>query len=204
MAGVCQCGATGAGEACDVDAGHLTAVTCTGDLCTLTCANGHEDCNADPTDGCEVNITTVTNCGTCGTTCPTGALCTSGECRCGATGTGDVCSAQAGHLTAATCTLEVCTLTCESGYDDCNKDPSDGCEAVVNDTNNCGGCGVVCADKGTCVAGICRCGADASASICFMGVQGTTCSGKTCKCGVTTSCTLPAECTDVAGTYVCQ
>lgn len=45
---------------------------------------------------------------------------------------------------------------CECGYDNCNDNWADGCEAdLLNDINNCGGCGVVCGSNEICVAAEC-------------------------------------------------
>ncbi len=51
------------------------------------------------------------------------------------------------------------TLTCDSGYADCNGG-SDGCEALLTSDTNCGGCGITCGGGQTCSAGSCvACGA---------------------------------------------
>jgi hypothetical protein len=53
------------------------------------------------------------------------------------------------------CTNESCL--CETGFLDCNATENDGCEINGNnDQNNCGACGVVCANA-SCVAGACGC-----------------------------------------------
>lgn len=50
---------------------------------------------------------------------------------------------------------------CTSGTADCNGDPADGCETILQiDVNNCGACGVVCEGAGgvppTCAVGVCK------------------------------------------------
>lgn len=102
------------------------------------CVAGYWDCNADATDGCEVNLETSNeNCGRCGMNCtsflvsPTAAStqCVAGACRIG---------------------------YCRSGNLDCNLDPVDGCEVnKFTDANNCGACGMRC-DSGGCSAGVCQ------------------------------------------------
>lgn len=53
-----------------------------------------------------------------------------------------VCSTN--HVTAA-CSGGVCNGTCASGWGDCNSNKqTDGCEASLTTTSNCGGCGVTC------------------------------------------------------------
>lgn len=62
--------------------------------------------------------------------------------NCGACGT--ICPANASNGTAA-CAAGACTLACNPGFADCDKNPADGCEINVNtDVNNCGGCGNIC------------------------------------------------------------
>jgi hypothetical protein len=44
--------------------------------CTVdSCEAGWGDCNADASDGCETDVETVLNCGTCGTGCAAGESC---------------------------------------------------------------------------------------------------------------------------------
>jgi hypothetical protein len=60
--------------------------------CVFTCFGAFRDCNDDPADGCEVDIDTNDNCGTCS---PTNCAATPGNicvgCKCGAPGTGSIC-----------------------------------------------------------------------------------------------------------------
>jgi hypothetical protein len=77
-------------------------------------------------------MTDPTNCGTCGTACtiPPNA---SGACNAGK-----------------------CGFTCLFGFADCDKNPTNGCEASVqSDINNCGVCGHVCQVGGACNGGTC-------------------------------------------------
>jgi hypothetical protein len=111
--------------------------TCSNGSCTITgCSAGYADCNNDPTDGCESNQSQdPANCGSCGNTC---AL---------------------SHATAK-CTGGTCGVaSCDSGYTDCNADPTDGCEAQLDsDVNNCGACGSACSTNHStpsCTKGVC-------------------------------------------------
>jgi len=46
--------------------------SCVNGVCRLFCPPGTGDCNLDPTDGCETNTSSsITNCGSCGTSCST-------------------------------------------------------------------------------------------------------------------------------------
>ena len=131
---------------------HVDPMNCTkcGMACTLAnavngcsdgcyikaCLFGYDDCNGDPTDGCEKSVLTdPKNCGACGTSCS------------------GIPHAQAG------CTNGACQLSkCDLGYADCDHDPANGCEVVTStDVKNCGGCGVVCPNNQICKGGGCTC-----------------------------------------------
>lgn len=56
------------------------AVACAAGTCQFTCNAGFADCNADPKDGCEVDLQTdPVHCGTCTTSCA-GTACENGAC----------------------------------------------------------------------------------------------------------------------------
>jgi hypothetical protein len=106
--------------------------------CVVTCDPGWGNCDGDPANGCEVNILTATdNCGGCGTAC------------------------FAPNRNVVRCESGRCSYTaCESGFDDCNRDNSDGCETdVQRDVQRCGACGTTCMPtpgrSPTCVSGVC-------------------------------------------------
>ncbi len=96
---------------------------CTAGACVLgACDTGFKNCDGDPANGCETNLQDdPANCGACGVTCVTP------------------------HATPA-CDMGTCAVaTCDSGWTDCNDDPTDGCEAnLLSDPMNCGSCGTAC------------------------------------------------------------
>ncbi len=98
--------------------------TCTGSVCgILECEVGWANCNDDESDGCETDTTsTASDCGGCGEDCPA------------VNGTPG-------------CEDSACTIDCSAGFDDCNEDTSDGCEAPVGDVLHCGGCDVECPEE---------------------------------------------------------
>ena len=92
---------------------------------SLICEDGWNDCNGDPTDGCETNLnTSVEHCGDCETNCL--------ETTKGAFG--------------QTCNEGKCDYAlCLSGYGDCNDDRTDGCEVdVLSHKEHCGACNKKC------------------------------------------------------------
>lgn len=101
-------------------------VSCENGACVIaSCDQWFEDCNDDPNDGCEANLLLSDNCGSCGNACDA----SNGTPTCESVNGMFVCGIQ----------------TCESGFEDCNLDPSDGCEVNTNtDLENCGSCGNVC------------------------------------------------------------
>jgi len=113
-----NCGACG--QVCAAPS-HANA-TCSAGVCGYTCQAGYGDCNANKTDGCEVELSSnLNNCGACG----------------------QVCAAPS-HANA-TCSAGVCGYTCQAGYGDCNANKTDGCEVELSSNlNNCGACGKIC------------------------------------------------------------
>ncbi len=127
---------------------------CTSGNCVLSsCNQGFADCNNNAADGCEVTVATdVNNCGKCGNVCPQGNICKGGGCTC------PMCNIP---NASANCVNNMCVFAaCNPGYADCNNNKADGCEVnLMNDKNNCNGCGNVCPQQtpycgnGMCVNG---------------------------------------------------
>ncbi|MEZ4406445.1 MAG: MXAN_6577-like cysteine-rich protein [Polyangiales bacterium] len=125
-----NCG--GCGRAC---AGADNAIaTCAAGVCGFSCLPGHGDCDGDPANGCEVDLTTdVTRCGSCTNACPAPA-----------------------NGTAA-CAGGACVIgMCATGFGDCDRDPSTGCETNTDTAvSHCGACGAACSPGLTCEGGRC-------------------------------------------------
>ena len=104
--------------------------------CQCLCPPGQTSC---PT-GCVDLQSDDANCGACGTVCPSGQSCQSGQCLC----TPVTCPS------GATQDPITCQCPCPNGQSDCNG----ACVDLQNDANNCGSCGHQCQ---TCKAGQCFC-----------------------------------------------
>ena len=113
-----NCGACG--KICD--AGNGTPNCVQGKCGVSICPDGFGDCDGDPSNGCEVNLTNdPLNCKVCGSSCPVGN-------------------------NQPACVNSACTVgTCDSSHADCNSVVKDGCETnIVNDVNHCGTCDITC------------------------------------------------------------
>ncbi|MEZ4391570.1 MAG: hypothetical protein R3A48_10780 [Polyangiales bacterium] len=105
---------------------------CAGGVCGIVCDPGFADCDANPTNGCERAVNTVTNCGTCGNVCNS----TNGTPSCG---------------------NGACGLACNSGFANCDGNLANGCEVNTQTSNtHCGACGNACATGTACNAGRCQ------------------------------------------------
>jgi hypothetical protein len=115
---------------------NATAGCAAGACVVAACTAGFGDCNANPSDGCETDLASVTSCGACGVACP--VL----------------------ERVAMACVNGACTGVCETGFADCNDSAKDGCEVdLLRDRKNCGACGMRCV-FGRCHDGVCRSGDD--------------------------------------------
>ncbi|MEC7523324.1 MAG: hypothetical protein VYE22_25820 [Myxococcota bacterium] len=152
---------------------------CEAGACALTgCLAGWDDCDGEAANGCESDLGGAASCGGCGNVCAAGELCdTSGggatcSAECGGTVCGDGCvdtetdvrhcgacgrSCDDTNATGVACVAGACALDgCVDGFEDCNGDPSDGCEArPSDDPDHCGACGVACEGGAACVSGRC-------------------------------------------------
>ncbi len=130
---VTSCGRCGA--VCQL--AHAVAACAAGRCAVARCDEGFADCDADPSNGCEVDLRAdALHCGACERVCTVpnaGAVCTAGRCA---------------------------RSTCNQDFADCDGDPSNGCEVNVRtNTAHCGRCDNRCDFPGSsaaCVAGACR------------------------------------------------
>jgi hypothetical protein len=152
------------------------------DLCDCgdqgTCPSGESCCEVQAVEAC-VDLSTVPqNCGSCGNSCAFAQLCDNGTCRC-PTGR-DLCGTDScidlsadltncgvcarvcpngGHGTPE-CTSGACSIWCMTGWDNCDGNLANGCEAELSvDVANCGACGNACPTQdhfgSSCQIGVC-------------------------------------------------
>ena len=137
------------------------------------CPAGFSDCDRDPANGCEADLTRDRDhCGGCNMSCQSAdCACQDGQLVAHCTGaradcdmdsrdgcevdlTSDAnhcgscdraCPTRAFDAFGASCVGGRCMLVCEQGMADCDADPSNGCEVFLFfDNANCGACGVSC------------------------------------------------------------
>jgi hypothetical protein len=156
---------------------NVGVFSCLGAACGVaSCTPGYGDCDGQPHNGCERALNTAADCGGCGTACglPGGAT---------------------------SCELGTCELIgCASGFDDCDGNPTNGCETPLDTLTDCGGCRAPCsaggASNASCAGGVC------SAASCTAPLADCDADGVTCETDLTSlddcaSCGAP--CGDVSG-----
>lgn len=115
------------------------------DLCAATeCPAPYTTCS-DSKFRCDKNLDSDNlNCGGCGVVCPGG----------------DNTQVEDTLHADWRCSSGACRMSCMQDFADCNGSPGDGCEVDTNcDPNNCGGCGIKCAEGVDCIYGKCGCAA---------------------------------------------
>jgi hypothetical protein len=146
--------------------------SCVDGVCEAVCDDGFADCNGDPSDGCEADLTSPETCGSCTAHCSDNGgtpVCNAGECgiRCDP-GRGDCINGALDGCETNTnvsvlhcgscdrmcptavgtpaCFDGVCGVsTCTDPRAECDGDDDTVCETnVTDDPNNCDGCGIEC------------------------------------------------------------
>ena len=98
-----------------------------------SCNAGFADCDGNPQNGCEVDITgDPRNCGSCNAICP------------------------AVTNAATICANSACGFVCNSGWAHCDLDGPVACETPLGTNDNCGSCGDQCQGGKSCVGGVCQ------------------------------------------------
>jgi Cys-rich repeat protein len=111
--------------ACGVSCALANAApACRDGRCAIgTCMDPYGDCDGLVSNGCETDLRGVNNCGACDRACPV----------------------RPGATAACDATARACLTRCNGGFEDCNLNPLDGCEAApATDVRHCGGCGREC------------------------------------------------------------
>lgn len=210
---------------CFVDCTTMTApqatdVVCGDDAtpsCEAVCGDAAwADCDGELVTGCERRMTTASDCGGCDRACPqrpfSTPVCQFAERCLGAT-----------RDPACDGPDPLCTIACDAGRADCSGGVADGCESdLLNDEQNCGGCGNEC--PGECTNGTCHvtctwprancdgngfngCETDLRTDVSHCGMCGSSCefgedceSGSCCNGGGTSGNCLPGCCAGLSCT----
>lgn len=225
----------GGRTACESDADcegvRATPVCDTGSGFCVECSAGFADCNQDSTDRCEANLSSLENCVQCGKVCSDRngePSCTAGGCRIDCSdGFGDCdedadtgCEADfatdVGHCGACDflcenehgrtrCVEGECVPSCTTGFEDCDGDPKNGCEAdLATSVSHCGACGERCRPDnatGACVDGVC----EAECEDGFEDCNGDIADGCEADLGAPETCgDCTTHCSDNGGTPACD
>ncbi len=160
---------------------------CAAGRCAVgTCNMGFADCDMNPANGCEVDLTSSSqSCGRCGNACGSVQICSAGTCRtgcasgltmCGSScvdtrvsvsncgGCGRMCPARPNA--SASCAGGTCGIVCNTNFGNCDGDLMNGCETDLRiSTRHCGGCGRGCpsGEHSTPVCSMSTCGLSCSA-----------------------------------------
>ncbi|MET0391051.1 MAG: hypothetical protein ABW321_34080 [Polyangiales bacterium] len=194
-----HCGACGASCGSPANA----TVDCGSGICVPTCQDGFTSCDETNANGCETDLRTETNCGSCGVTCTyTNALtsCSSGSCQLTGCSSGfgncngadaDGCEQRLNTNThcaqcnqgcslgnaTASCSSGSCQVaSCNGGFGNCDGSAANGCEVdLSNNPQHCGACGQACTNNFACQSGRCVCTSNSQCG------SGQTCCGGSCK-----------------------
>jgi hypothetical protein len=220
-----NCGACG--HDCTTLSHVSGAVECVAGVCSFSlssCAPGWSECGEDAGAGCETNVTTASNCGSCGNGCDGGAplcagsgsafACSSGCPANAPTPCGSSCvdtTSSAGNCKTCgnactttvanaqpVCATSACTFACNTGYAACNGS----CVDFATDDGNCGGCGAAyaCAGGKTCQSSQCACTSNSHdcQGTCVANTSIATCGSSCTSCPAPSSGTGSATCDGTA------
>ncbi len=161
------------------------AASCAGGACIVaTCDTGFANCNMNPTDGCETDLSKPASCGGCGVACPAAM---------------PLCQAAGGSFACTNGCTAATPLLC-----------SGACVDPLTSTSNCGACGHKCPDvmngTATCAAGACgftcRAGSHACTDHCAADTDVTQCGAACTPCPVVANAT--SACTGGACSFTCK
>lgn len=217
-----NCG--GCGTVCNTL--NAASAACGGGACSWTCNRGYAHCMAG-NSGCDTNLV-GSNEKLCGTMCvPLASCCTASDCATppapsacyGAgvcSGVGGTCSyplKSGSKVCGATCCNAMhgscnvdCTLTCDSGYADCDGDRSNGCEtnlAMAGEKV----CGAACIPATSCCSAL-DCMTPPTPAACYSAAGSCPAPGGTCAytentgsqiCGTTCCNAMNGTCTTTCG-----
>jgi len=151
-----SCGINGinCNEICDGPDPLRHIAICQNDCLGFTCENNWDDCNRNPSDGCEVDLlTTFEHCGKCDSPCNAGEDCFDGICQSEGECFGQPAGTSCGELNMECDGVGNCV--CEDGWGDCSIFYP-GCETdLTTSSTNCGSCGKRCFQLQRCVNGQC-------------------------------------------------
>ena len=120
------------------DLANVAETACGEQGCEITeCEPNFKDCDGLASTGCEANLRSLDHCGDCNQRC---ALAHASE----------------------SCSTGSCVITgCDPGFENCDSQAPNGCEASLGDSDTCGDCDTTCDDGWACVSGDCQCTEDA-------------------------------------------
>ena len=183
------CSQTGCTPACPSNDACLDA------LCILplsgqtACARPYQPCQNGDGPYCANLLMDSTNCGACGTTCPTGEICNgSGVCsvtciasesKCPGAGSSLCVNLQSDNENCGqcgqacpsgqSCSAGGCAATCAVPFASCGPATAIYCADLASDPSNCGGCGQACTPGGSCLDGGCAVSCPAPFALCPSG-----------------------------------